>query len=63
MTQDMTGKIDFLFNDPQAQCDVVRCEGERNMRLVRFKGRFESFVICEDCIQSANLLLMMNEGV
>ena len=63
MNQDMADKIEFVFNDSTAKCDLRGCDGKKDLRLVKLKGRFDSFLICKDCLLSVTQLLMMNEGV
>lgn len=58
---DMTGKIEFVFNDPEAVCDV--CGKNQDFRLVRFKGRIQGWLVCRRCLLGTAELLMMNEGV
>jgi hypothetical protein len=55
------GRIEFVFNDLEAVCDV--CGENRDLRLVRFKGPIQGFLVCKRCLLAAAKLLMANEGV
>jgi hypothetical protein len=57
----MTGKIEFVFNHPKAVCDV--CGKNLDLRLVRFKGLFQTWLVCKRCLLDTAELLMMNEGI
>jgi len=58
---DMIGKIEFVFNDPSAICDV--CGENQDFRLVRFKGRGQGKLVCKRCLLATAELLIVNEGV
>lgn len=58
MTENMTGKVEFVFNDPKVVCDV--CEKNLDLRLVRFIGQF---LVCKRCLLATATLLTMNEGI
>lgn len=59
----MSGKIEFVFNDPKAVCDVINCGENQDLCLVRFKGKYESFLVCKRCLLSTATLLIANKEV